>query len=258
MPVNIIRCKQPEDVERELAKLLQDASDQVTDDHKLFSVGLSGGSLPKLLSKILPTLTTNWKKWRFFFCDERVVPFSDPESTFGMYKKILFDDVPAAQRIPMSLNQFVTIDPSMSISDCAYDYQSKLRTQFNKDSPNDLPRFDLLLLGMGPDGHTCSLFPNHPLLKEDKRWVSYLTDSPKPPPTRVTLTYPVINNSKRCVFVATGANKAQALREIFVEKKSLPAAHVHPTKGDLYWIVDSDAASGIGDDYLRRNSLVVA
>lgn len=81
--------------------------------------------------------------------------------------------------------------------------------------PDSLPRFDLLLLGMGPDGHTCSLFPGHRLLEETSRWVCPINDSPKPPSSRITLTFSVINNAKACVFAAAGSNKADIVKVIF-------------------------------------------
>lgn len=80
--------------------------------------------------------------------------------------------------------------------------------------PDSVPRFDILLLGMGPDGHTCSLFPGHRLLDEISRWVCPITDSPKPPPSRITLTFPVINNAKTCVFAITGAGKSEMVKVI--------------------------------------------
>ena len=106
-------------------------------------------------------------------------------------------------------------------------------------------RPDLILLGMGPDGHTASLFPAHALLTEEDRWVAPLADAPKPPPERITLTYPVINHGARVVFVATGAGKADVLARVLDHpEEGLPAARVRPVSpGQLYWFVDEPAAA---------------
>lgn len=84
---------------------------------------------------------------------------------------------------------------------------------------DELPRIDMLLLGMGPDGHTCSLFPGHPLLKESTKWIAAITDSPKPPPSRITMTFPVINNARYCVFAASGKEKADMIKVTFYFRK---------------------------------------
>lgn len=156
--INVLKCDSLQESKEELRKVIQKAVDEHTGS--VFTVGLSGGSLPTILADVLPTITTDWKKWKFFFCDERLVSFSDPESTFGAYRSIL---VPKIHDI--SLNQFVTIDPSLQAWNSAYDYLSKMKQIFSRKAEVELPRFDLLFLGMGPDGHTCSLFPNHHLLK---------------------------------------------------------------------------------------------
>lgn len=93
--------------------------------------------------------------------------------------------------------------------DAAEDYVHKVAQQFPQTK---IPKFDMLLLGMGPDGHTCSLFPGHKLLEERSKWVAAITDSPKPPPSRVTLTFPVINNALYCVFALCGKEKADMVK----------------------------------------------
>ncbi|XP_026316007.1 6-phosphogluconolactonase, partial [Hyposmocoma kahamanoa] len=114
----------------------------------------------------------------------------------------------------------------------------KLRKHFH----NDTFKFDLLLLGMGPDGHTCSLFPGHPLLNETDTPVAAITDSPKPPPERITITFPVINNARNCIFAISGAGKADMVKRILKDKEDLPAGRVNPESGSLYWIIDNSAA----------------
>lgn len=106
-----------------------------------------------------------------------------------------------------------------------------------------IPKFDLLLLGMGPDGHTCSLFPGHALLAEDKVLVAPIADSPKPPPRRITMTYPLINNARACVFAMSGAGKADMVKRILGDGEQLPAGLVRPTNGTLTWILDEAAAA---------------
>lgn len=101
--------------------------------------------------------------------------------------------------------------------EAAKDYIKKMSVFFPPDS---IPKFDLLLLGMGPDGHTCSLFPNHRLLEETSLWVSSIKDSPKPPPSRITLTFPVINNARACVFAATGSSKKEMVKVSLILKFS--------------------------------------
>lgn len=227
-----------EDVEKELLRIVQDTWNANSNDDT-FYVGLSGGSLPQLLIKVFRQLeNVDWKKWLFFFCDERCVPSSSDDSTFGQYKRLLN---PVDERLPLCLSQFITIDPALKSNKVAEDYVSKMRQRFDKNT--SFPKFHLMLLGLGPDGHTCSLFPDHRLLKESNKWIAYIGDSPKPPPERITMTLPLINNSKSCVFVATGEGKAQVVRDILNDNKPLPAGLVKPTNGSLIWLLDKAAAS---------------
>ena len=145
-----------------------------------FNLGLSGGSLAKFLCQGLPAIQTDWARWRLFFCDERLVDVESSDSTWGLYQSSI---LPAT---PLTSDQFLTVNTDLEPKAAASDYQTRLVEMTGM-------KLDMLLLGAGPDGHTCSLFPNHPLLSEPEtgRLVADITDSPKPPPNRVTLTLPV-------------------------------------------------------------------
>ncbi|XP_003384657.1 PREDICTED: 6-phosphogluconolactonase-like isoform X2 [Amphimedon queenslandica] len=206
----------------------------------MFSVGLSGGSLTKYLSNGLRDRTDiDWPRWYVFFCDERFVPFADKESTYSVYKRDLFNHV---FLLP---EKTITINPCLAtVEEAASDYTDKIRRVYPKDA---VPSFDLLLLGMGDDGHTCSLFPSHPLLKEKEKIVASLSDSPKPPPSRITLTLPVLNNARNVFFVAAGEGKAKAVKDSLEPEgePTLPAGMVKPTGGELHWYLDTGAAKGL-------------
>lgn len=111
------------------------------------------------------------------------------------------------------------------------------------------PKFDLMLLGMGPDGHVASLFPGHPLINENQKWVTFIKDSPKPPPERITFTFPVINSSAAIALVVTGADKAGAVHTALGDQQnsvSLPVQMVSP-EGELTWFTDKEATSKLQD-----------
>ncbi|CAK1547817.1 unnamed protein product [Leptosia nina] len=221
-----------EEIIRKLSSYIEKISNDAIHNRGKFYVGLSGGSVVKYLSEGLPKVNTDWSKWVLAFCDERLVPEDSEDSTFGVYCK---------QMIPKTLldkSQFITIKQGVNAEEAAKDYTEQLIKAFGGDDF----KFDLLLLGMGPDGHTCSLFPNHTLLNETQLKVAAITDSPKPPPERITLTYPVINSARNCIFAASGAAKAEMIKRILKDKEDLPAARVKPTHGSVYWIVDAAAA----------------
>ncbi|XP_058233125.1 6-phosphogluconolactonase [Hemibagrus wyckioides] len=210
-----------------------------------FSLGLSGGSLVSILSKELPAVPNlDCSRWLVGFCDERLVPFDDPESTYGLYKNQLFT------KLNIPEERVLAIDPSLPVQQCAEDYARKLSKALDTQQT---PVFDMLLLGMGPDGHTCSLFPDHPLLQEKQKTVAPISDSPKPPPQRVTLTLPVVNAAHCVVFVSTGGSKATVLKQVLEGGDSpvLPAALVAPTHGELFWLVDEPAAASLKLDVER-------
>lgn len=178
-----------------------------------------------------------------YYVDERVVPLDHPDSNHRACVDVLFSKVPIPQ------DQIHPIDETLlqDLEELSDSYEKELIKEFAQKDSARFPIFDLILLGMGPDGHTASLFPGHELLSEDDRWVAYLEDSPKPPPKRITLTFPVINHASRIVFVAAGAEKADTLKTILDEPEAgLPAARVKPVfPGQLYWFTDDAAASKV-------------
>eukprot|EP01061_Rhynchopus_euleeides_P040777 TRINITY_DN7029_c0_g1_i2.p1 TRINITY_DN7029_c0_g1~~TRINITY_DN7029_c0_g1_i2.p1 ORF type:complete len:236 (+),score=99.94 TRINITY_DN7029_c0_g1_i2:66-773(+) len=200
-----------------------------------YVVALSGGSLPAVLNAGLADATMDWKRWHVFFADERMVPLDHKDSNYLACKEALFDKVgiPPAQVYP------VRTDLTPDEAAAAY------AEQIAAVAPNG---FDLLLLGMGPDGHTCSLFPKHPLLGENSKAVASIADSPKPPPSRVTLTLPVIKAARGVVFVCGGAEKADPLRRAIVPAEGespseTPARIVADVAQSVTWIVDDAAAA---------------
>jgi len=205
-----------------------------------FTVAISGGSLPKQLKGLINNTSVKWDKWQVFYADERAVPLDHPDSNH----KLCFDEL--FSKVPIPSTNIHTLDPSLleDMEELSDHYEKELIREFAQKDSARFPVFDLILLGIGPDGHTASLFPGHELLAEEDRWVAYIEDSPKPPPKRITLTYPVINHAAQVAFVATGEGKVDMLSNILDKpEEGLPASRVKPVyPGQLYWFVD-DAAS---------------
>ena len=226
------------ELQQSFCDLVAETAKKAASDHGFFSVGFSGGSVAKMLSQGMSSRAdVDWSTWRIFYCDERHVPFDNEDSTHAYFQRELYDKV----TIP-SDNVF-SIDPSLDVAGAAEDYTEKIRRLYPGDG---LPDFDLLLLGMGPDGHTCSLFPEHPSLQEKEKIVIPITDSPKPPPSRITLTIPVLNSARCVCVIAAGASKAEAVKgclEPAAGKDPLPAGLVRPKQGHLHWYLDKGSAA---------------
>ncbi|NJD05065.1 MAG: 6-phosphogluconolactonase, partial [Methylococcaceae bacterium] len=188
------------------------------------SLALSGGSTPQRFYRLLADEPYRsripWDRLHLFVVDERHVPFDHPDSNYGMIASALLDRVPipAANRHPMPTDG----DPE----DCARRYRAELAAFFGGTE-----RFDLVVLGMGPDGHTASLFPGRS--PSTPHSVEAVYDSPKPPPTRLTLTLPVLNRAAEVLFLVTGADKAPALARVLAEGADggLPAGWIAPERG---------------------------
>lgn len=226
--------------------------------HDAFKVAVSGGSLPKTLAQALlaqPKSSDDhiiFSKWEIFFADERAVPLDHEDSNYALLKEELLDKIPKEMGKPT----VHTIDPTLigDTQELADQYEKLLVRSFASRDSVKLPIFDLILLGCGPDGHTCSLFPGHALLRETDAWVAPIEDSPKPPPQRITLTLPVVTHAVKVAFVATGAGKKDILKTIFEEGNGLPCALVNEGCGErCSWFTDSAAVDGVS--FPRRGSL---
>ncbi|KAI9305125.1 6-phosphogluconolactonase [Cunninghamella echinulata] len=223
-----------------LNSFVEKVSYEAIKDHGAFSLAISGGSLPKLLSKDLANnKQVDFSKWHVFWADERCVGLDDDDSNYKEVKKQLLNHVgiPEHQIHPIH-EQYAK---EKNADQAAKEYQQQLEAYFGTPS---FPQFDLILLGMGPDGHCCSLFPGHPLLDENKLWVAPITDSPKPPPERITLTLPVVNHSQCIAFVTAGEGKQEMVQKIIEQPElQLPCQRVQPHQGKVYWFIDQPAAN---------------
>ncbi|KAF9194411.1 suppressor of los1-1 [Haplosporangium sp. Z 11] len=225
-------------LDKYVAKLSQEAIKR----HDKFTVAISGGSLPKQLSAVLKNnQSIDFTKWIVYFADERCVPLDHEDSNYLLAKKELFDYVNIPEENIHTINPELINDPE----EAAEDYISQLAGTFATMDSVRFPVFDLILLGVGPDGHTCSLFPGHDLLNETVSWCAHITDSPKPPPRRITLTFPVLNHAHHVAFVAAGAGKQDMLHQLLDTPGDLPAQRVKPITGTLSWFVDDAAAAKI-------------
>ncbi|KAJ5542790.1 hypothetical protein N7535_005213 [Penicillium sp. DV-2018c] len=231
--------------------------------HDTFRVAVSGGSLPALLAKGLlasgdgtPEDTPQFSKWHIFFADERAVPLNHQDSNYRLLNDELISKIPSELGAPVVHpidEKHVADEDPQELADL---YQEELMRVFAGKDSVKLPIFDLILLGCGPDGHTCSLFPGHALLREKDAWVASESNSPKPPPKRITLTLPVVTHAVSVAFVATGAGKKEILKQIFdlEEGASLPSALVNSGAGDkVTWFTDHPAVDGVS--FPRRGSL---
>lgn len=226
------------------AGLLVDKANQAVTEKGLFTLAISGGSTPKRLFENLADRSKPyfsklpWSETHFFWVDERHVPPEDKDSNYRMTREAMLSQVPAPE---INIHRIISENPNAEAA--AMEYESTLKTFFNS-----LPRFDLVLLGLGEDGHTASIFPNSPVLSETRRlvaapWVEKLNTF------RITLTLPVLNNAVATVFLVSGHGKAQILRDVMegkFEPERLPAQAIRPTHGELKWLIDKEAGSLLG------------
>ncbi|CAB4295399.1 unnamed protein product [Prunus armeniaca] len=238
-----------DELSTDLADYIAELSEASVKERGVFAIALSGGSLIGLMGKLCEApynKTVDWAKWYIFWADERVVAKNHADSNYKLAKDRLLSKVPI---IPSHVH---SINDTVSAEEAADDYEFVIRQLVKSrvisvSDISDCPKFDLILLGMGPDGHVASLFPNHSALEEKDEWVTFITDSPKPPPERITFTLPVINSASNVAIVATGDSKAEAVHlavdDVGSDSPSVPAGVAQPLKGKLVWFLDKAAAS---------------
>ncbi|XP_023531045.1 probable 6-phosphogluconolactonase 1 [Cucurbita pepo subsp. pepo] len=243
-----------EELSTDLADYIAELSEASVKERGVFSIALSGGSLISLMGKLCEApynKTVDWGKWYIFWADERVVAKSHADSNYKLAKDNLLSKVPI---VPSHVH---SINDSVSAEEAADEYKFVIRQSVKSrivsvSDVSDSPKFDLILLGMGADGHVASLFPDHSVLEEKDEWVAFITNSPKPPPERITFTFPVINSASNVAIVVTGENKAEtvhlAIDDAGNDSPLLPARLIQPRKGKLTWFLDKYAASKL-DNY---------
>lgn len=231
--------KDTETLSRTAAELFVETARQAVQERGRFTVALTGGSSPVQLYKLLAQAPYRdqvpWEQTYVFWGDERWVPLSDERSNARMARETLLNHVPVPQ------DQVYPMWGSGEPEDFALEYEQLLQKHFHQQAP----QFDLILLGMGDDGHTASLFPGTEVLQETSRWVRayYLTPQSM---YRVTLTAPLINEARKIVFMTFGANKAEALFQVLEgapNPEKYPSQLIEPQSGELLWLVDEAAAS---------------
>ncbi len=230
----------------DLAGHVADLAAQACTQRGHFHIALSGGSLMDILSSGLCANplrdTIDWSKWHVFWADERWVPWNSPASNYGLAKDRFFS------RVPIPQEQIYAMDDSTDPAATAKYYASVV-AKVLRPRQGQMPRFDLILLGVGEDGHTASLFADRPLPAETSASIAPVFDAPKPPPVRMTMTLPLINNARTIFFVAVGPGKADILSKVLQpgsrqqNGQKLPAQLVRPSSGALQWFVDREAAA---------------
>lgn len=221
----------------ELAQWICDLVSVTLKNQEFFSLVLSGGETPKILYQKLASdkykYQINWKRIRIFWGDERAVPFTDDRNNAKMAYDILLDhvDIPSSNIHKMRTD----IEPNFSVKE----YRKLLHSFFDSMSTT----FDLVLLGMGDDGHTLSLFPGSPIIKDHTHWVNSVYNEARKM-FRITMMPKIVNRSSQVVFMVDGAKKAEVLQEVLegqYNPTKFPSQIIKPVNGELHWFLDKPA-----------------
>lgn len=257
----------------QLGQYIADIAESAISSNGVFVFATSGGSMPVNLHAALESAAESGRvldmsKWHIFYADDRYVGLEDPDSNHAGTASALapLEGIKNVIGKPV----YHTIKSELPLDECAAEYQDQVVTTIVArvakadvklydgtalseipGAPDTIPQFDLVLLGLGPDGHTCSLFPDHALLHENVRLVAPISDSPKPPSARVTLTFPVINAAKNVAFIALSSTKVEIIgdihKAILTDSRSnsmLPAGRARQFDGTFpKWFVDPEAVA---------------
>jgi 6-phosphogluconolactonase len=209
-----------------------------------FTVALTGGRSPRMLYRILHSEPYRelipWNRSYVFWGDERAVPFDDDQNN----AKMGFDNL--LNHVPVPAEQIFRINSEIPPSKAAEEYEKELKQHFRDREPS----FDLILLGMGADGHTASIFPGSDVVREQERWVSTCYNAEQGT-DRITFTAPLLNKAKNIFFAVFGENKSNTLKDVLkgeYNPQSLPAQLIKPEYGEVNWYVDEEAAQFINVD----------
>jgi 6-phosphogluconolactonase len=208
------------------------------DSRDRFAIGLSGGSTPRRLYQLLAESPYRealpWDRVHWFWGDERFVPWDHPDSNYGMVREALLARAPAPAQ---NIHGVVTTGTP---AEAARSYERTLKSYYRADTLDPArPLFDVQILGLGPDGHTASLFPGTSVLEDRNHWVAEVIGARAE--ARITLTYPVLESSRHTAFLVAGGEKREILARALAGDTELPAARVQPV-GALIWFADQAAA----------------
>jgi len=233
MPINT--SKRRIVVEKDLHSLSRQVADKiralVCGTSGTVSLAVSGGKTPLFLYNILSEYDIPWERVHIFWVDERFVPFNHPDSNYGAAERVLPSSIPRANLHPI---QFIHNAPELA----SERYEEELLSYFG----DGRVAFDLIILGIGEDGHTASLFPGSSILEEKKRLAAVCRDAH---PVRISLTFPVLNNAKNTFFLVSGTNKRSVLLRILGKSKEIMPAKMLKPKAAT-WYVTADAWKKVG------------
>jgi 6-phosphogluconolactonase len=256
---NLVICESPNTLALRAAESIVEIARQSLETRGRFTLALCGGSTPEktYLSLTLPQYKTSidWARTYIFFGDERFVPHEDSRSNFWLAEHTLLLHVPilASQVFPVQTEWSSAAKAAKAYERELLDFfgfpksePGRLRPRLNRE---ELPRFDLILLGLGEDGHTASLFPGSAALKVEDALVTWSLPGTLPPPVdRITFTYPLLNAARNVIFLVSGEQKAAILHEVLegtASYEDYPAKGIQPHEGRLTWYLDNSAAKDL-------------